>query len=479
MFCAISTGTAAATSPDGITWTPRTLPVTAGAWTSIAFGNSLFCIVAGSAADAATSPDGITWTLRVLPSSAIWIPIVWNGSVFCCAAIGSTKAATSPDGITWTARTLPVSTDWYSLCWNGRTFCALGASSIYVTLSADGTTWSGVSNSLPAPLATGTDYWVIAIAGSTTTFQLSATRGGAAINITTTTTGAVLVGYHWTADLATGKIYLDSKPSGVLTLDGIAGTTAASSIVPTVLGATQIDTRSQTRFATTCAQPQGYYAADRVNRLDVVQAIISGLGAWYGYNRFGLLQFGRIESSYTAGFDYELLEHQFDDNSLTCEAFIKPEKRHRMGYRKNWTNQDGKLVAGVSAEARNLYSQDFSATAPQAGTDESPDGSSEFHLLAVKPDVIPSMMAYGSDGLVEAIRRDALRFGWGRVIVGRVGKIGSELSPGMVVKVTHTRFELSGGVRMPLVGVQDLPTERATVLRFLQLPLTNYTPSQL
>ena len=474
LFCAVAAH-GAATSPDGITWTARTLPSTDN-WESIAWSGREFCIVCSTNSKAATSPDGITWTARTMPSAAAWRSVAWNGSVFCAVALAGTSAATSPDGVTWTARTLPVSTDWYAVAWNGYVFCTAGSASAYVTTSADGITWSAVTNTLPAPLAINTDYWVISDGLTTTDFRLAATRGGSVINITGTDTGALLVGFHWTASLTDGKIYLDSRPSGVFTIDGTAGTTVPGTILQTVLGAVNVDAQSFTRFATTCAQQVGYYAAERVNKLDVARDIMSGLGAWYGYNRYTLLQAGRIEGTYTTH-DFELSEDQFIDGPLVIESMVPPAKRHRISYRKNWTNQSGQLVAGVSAEARGLYSTDYSASAPILGDDEGADGS-EFHKLALRPDVIESLMTYGGDAQTEALRRDAMRYGWSVIFRGTVGKVGSEMDPGKVVKVTYSRYGLSAGVRMALVYVDDKPDDRATILKF-RLSLSAYAPGQL
>ena len=142
VFCIIATSsTSAATSPDGITWTAQTLPSSAG-WSEIAWNRSVFCIIASSSTAAATSPDGITWTARTLPSSAGWSAIAWNGSVFCIIASNSTSAATSPDGITWTARTLPSSALWSSIAWNGSVFCSIATTSTNAATSPDGITWT-------------------------------------------------------------------------------------------------------------------------------------------------------------------------------------------------------------------------------------------------------------------------------------------------------------------------------------------------
>jgi hypothetical protein len=87
-FVAISAAGNTAYSTNGSTWvdsTSTTLTAQAGTagWDNVRFGNGLFFAVNGGAASsvsAATSPDGITWTLRTLPSMAVW----------CDSAYGST-----------------------------------------------------------------------------------------------------------------------------------------------------------------------------------------------------------------------------------------------------------------------------------------------------------------------------------------------------------------------------------------------------
>src|SRR5574341_2002976 len=64
---------------------------------------------------AATSPDGITWTARTIPAGT-YRSVAWNGTVF--AAVGDSVAATSPDGITWTARTMPAGL-YCGVAWTG------------------------------------------------------------------------------------------------------------------------------------------------------------------------------------------------------------------------------------------------------------------------------------------------------------------------------------------------------------------------
>ena len=93
--------------------TARTLP-TSASWQAVAYGNNTFVAVSNGTA-AATSPDGITWTTRTLPSSNDWRSVTFGNGVFVAVAYISTAALTSPDGITWTARTLPSADRWTSV----------------------------------------------------------------------------------------------------------------------------------------------------------------------------------------------------------------------------------------------------------------------------------------------------------------------------------------------------------------------------
>jgi len=63
----------------------------------------MFCAVAYGD-KVATSPDGLVWILRSLPISSNWCDICWveHKKVFCAISENDDKAVTSSDGITWT-----------------------------------------------------------------------------------------------------------------------------------------------------------------------------------------------------------------------------------------------------------------------------------------------------------------------------------------------------------------------------------------
>jgi len=129
LFFALVQGTIGATngtqlfhSPDGITWTPASVPPlvfgsNAYTFTVMAWNGSLF--VAGSINNSGpssgvwTSSDGDVWTFRALSTAmAIVISVNWDTTLALWVVIGSNSfsgggtVATSPDGITWTETTL-------------------------------------------------------------------------------------------------------------------------------------------------------------------------------------------------------------------------------------------------------------------------------------------------------------------------------------------------------------------------------------
>ncbi len=110
-FVAIGTNIAAS-SPDGITWTNRTIP--AGTYTSVIWAGDRFVAVAASR-KTAYSLDGINWTAGAdLPGSTTWnVPdVAWNGTTIVASGYGTGNfIATSTDGaLSWTSRTLGAAT---------------------------------------------------------------------------------------------------------------------------------------------------------------------------------------------------------------------------------------------------------------------------------------------------------------------------------------------------------------------------------
>lgn len=137
----------------------------------IVYGNSLFLVgSAASAANIASSPDGTTWTLRSMPSTAAWNIGTDGTSKFVATVPGALAVANSTNGTTWSAATaLPgAAKATYGLpVFNGSTcFVLSGTASTGYWSSDNGATWT--SATLPstsgsmAPFSVGGVFWYYA-----------------------------------------------------------------------------------------------------------------------------------------------------------------------------------------------------------------------------------------------------------------------------------------------------------------------------
>jgi hypothetical protein len=142
----------AATSPDGITWTPRNAPIRR--WMSVCWSpeNELFVAVADTTRGSTTaqpldpsgavmySSDGINWILSENPIGR-WYAICWSKELGLFVAIedDDTKITRSSDGISW--NTITIQSTIKSICWSPQLglFVAVGRGNIVT--STDGTTW--------------------------------------------------------------------------------------------------------------------------------------------------------------------------------------------------------------------------------------------------------------------------------------------------------------------------------------------------
>lgn len=132
------------TSPDGVTWTQRTLPSSAN-WSKVAYGNGIWVAITADMSAMATSPDGITWTARTPPGSGTNPDIAFGGSGNAFVITYGTSTGTawrSTDGITWTSVTMPSTDYWLRLAASSSLFVAISLNSNAVATSPDGTTWT-------------------------------------------------------------------------------------------------------------------------------------------------------------------------------------------------------------------------------------------------------------------------------------------------------------------------------------------------
>jgi len=102
-------GDAYITSPDGVNWTERTLPISIANPLAI-FAGGKFCLVDSTYGISLTSADGLTWSEGTFPID-YWEYITYSplsGLFMVSAQEGATYGyATSETGLSWTAYSYP------------------------------------------------------------------------------------------------------------------------------------------------------------------------------------------------------------------------------------------------------------------------------------------------------------------------------------------------------------------------------------
>lgn len=136
------------TSPTGVTWTIRTSSPSIN-WASVKYGNGKFVALGNlSGTDyVGTSSDGITWVVVAAISNSGWNNLIYENNLFVAIGnTGSNRIMTSPDGITWTLRSAPINKTWKSISWNGTIFLIMAYDSVEygetnIITSPDGINW--------------------------------------------------------------------------------------------------------------------------------------------------------------------------------------------------------------------------------------------------------------------------------------------------------------------------------------------------
>ena len=146
------------TSNDGVTWTLRTLPVSARIQ-RIRFGNNLFIMtLASSNSSYLTSPDGLTWTSRPVPSlpgvpagsyTDVFSDMTYDNGIWLAYKPMAGQIIRSTDGINWTGAGYnsgggfwTTDTDLRDIKYGNGKWIAVGLSSSYYVSTDNGLTWT-------------------------------------------------------------------------------------------------------------------------------------------------------------------------------------------------------------------------------------------------------------------------------------------------------------------------------------------------
>lgn len=138
------------TSPDGLSWTPRTLPSSA-TWGGIGYGNSTWIVTNGAGGTARSLDGGATWAAGgALPTPYVAHSLAYGNGTWVATIVNlETRLAYSTDnGLTWqfTAALQGSTTSWQRVRFIAGIFYVANAGGLACYKSADGITWTAASS---------------------------------------------------------------------------------------------------------------------------------------------------------------------------------------------------------------------------------------------------------------------------------------------------------------------------------------------
>jgi len=224
------TGNRVMTSSDGTNWINQT-SAEDNAWYSVTFGNNLFVAVSiGGTNRVMTSPNGITWTARQVPigTDSSWRSVTFGNNLFVAVSGDklNNRVMTSSDGTNWTSRLSNRNNSWYSVAYGNGVFVATSDSGarnrVMRSVFPPAFTLSSSSESRTVDTA-ATGFTANSTGGPIASFAINATPPGMSFN---TTTGA-LTGTPNTVASATNYTITATNASGNATQTFALTVTAA------------------------------------------------------------------------------------------------------------------------------------------------------------------------------------------------------------------------------------------------------------
>lgn len=268
----------------------------------------------------------------------------------------------------------------------------------------------------------------------------------------------------YTPNLSTGTFTLSAAPIGRITAD-VKGAKPSGTYLTTCadivqylalnkagLAGTDIEASSISSLNASCPQTLGLYVKGWYNLMAAIDSLVTSVGAFWTITRRGLLRLGRLESP--AGSPALVLTaDSIEEGSIQVAERYLPQGSVRLGYRKNWTQQDADALAGIVTEDnRALYSAPYSVA-------KATNSISAKHLLAPNPDVMETLIVSSSDASSEATRQAALRSVVRTSIRLTTLLVAAELHLGDVVHLTHPRFGFSAGALAVVISITERPLD--------------------
>lgn len=272
----------------------------------------------------------------------------------------------------------------------------------------------------------------------------------------------------YTADLTAGTITLTAAATGTITLDGKGSKTGgiyvnkiadiAQRIITerTQILSADIDAASVTQLNTDAPGVAGVYIQDdSATVLSTLDFVLGAAGAYYIIDRLGKVTLGLFKAP--AGSPVvSLTDDDFAVGGLSLLKRVVPVKSVRVGYARFYSTSDYGAAAGLTEAQRQRFAMEYLVSFASTGVTS--------FLLALDGDIVGTPYALAADANTESARRATL---WGTL--RRVFRIqgflaAQQVKLGDTISLDFSRYGLSGGVLVRVVGMVESVTSDAIEL---------------
>ena len=282
----------------------------------------------------------------------------------------------------------------------------------------------------------------------------------------------------YTVDLTNGRFTLTSAANGLVTADvkgdktgGVYVSSAATVMrrVATAYGGLadpgDLDTASFTALDVKTTAVIGLFTATTARGVpSVLDDVADSIGGFWTFGRSGKLEVGRLDApSGTAALD--IGENDVAEGGVTREAFAVPVWRFRLEHRRAWTVQNADVLDPAATDAFKDFAATEYRTSSVEDTDVKEDGAGkDGHKGALNADPVPSLLVKTAAADTEAARRLALFKERREVFRVALKGVGFSLALGDEVTFTHSRFGLTAGKDLVVVGQEENASATAVEL---------------
>lgn len=258
-----------------------------------------------------------------------------------------------------------------------------------------------------------------------------------------TTVGIIRLGSQ-----AVGRVTCDV--AGALDSDGAWRVTAAdiaAMIVTEIAPGTGINTAAISALNALNAGMVGYYTGTNdVTASQVVDAILDSIGAWWGYDRQGQFQVGRLDPPS----DSPVMEFSPGETlTLQRRATVPPAWRVVLGYQRAWTVMTDNELASQVSDSLRLFVRD------EWRTQEHTDNVTHIRSLLAEDVRFNALLDSATDADEECQRRLDIHKVQREVYVARFKTQPFYLELGQTVRVSDARFRLNTGKNFVIIGMTE------------------------